>query len=72
MPGESERGEPPARVVVVFDLTLREDVLRQPGGVVQPQSVVTAECSHLAPSLGREDTAGERPGVTQQLADWLQ
>ena len=72
VPGQSERGQPPARVIVVFDLTLREDVLLQPGGVVQPEGVVTAECGHLAPSLGGEDTAGQRPGVTQQLAHWLQ
>ena len=71
VPGQSQRGQPPARVVVVFDLTLREDVLLQPGGVVQPEGVVTAECGHLAPSLGGEDTAGQRPGVTQQLTHWL-
>ena len=37
MPGQSERGEPPARVVVVFDLTLGEDIVQEPAGVVQPQ-----------------------------------
>ena len=64
VPGQSERGQPPARVVVVFYSTLREDVGGQFGGVVKPQGVVTAEGRHLVSSLAREDTAGERPRVT--------
>ena len=51
MPGESERSQPPTSVVVVFDFTLREEVGGQPGGVVQPQGVVTAEGRHLVTSL---------------------
>ena len=72
VPGQSERGQPPTRVVVVFYSTLREDVGGQLGGVVKPQGVVTAEGRHLVSSLAREDTAGKRPRVTQQLAHWLQ
>ena len=71
MPGQSERGEPPARVVVVFDLTLGDDVLQETAGVVEPQCVVTTETGHLVSSLAGEHTAGQRPGVTQQLAGWL-
>ena len=71
MPGQSERGQPPARVVVVFDLTLGDNVLQETAGVVQPQCVVTTETGHLVSSLAGEHTAGQRPGVTQQLAGWL-
>ena len=65
VPGQSQRGQPPAGVVVVFDLTDGEDVVQQAGGVVQPEGVVTAETGHLASSQGGEHTAGQRPGVTQ-------
>ena len=71
VPGQSEGGEPAPGVVVVFDLTARPDVLLQPGGVVQSEGVVTAQCGHLVSCQGREDTAGQRPGVTQQLTHWL-
>ena len=69
VPGQSQGGQPAASLVVVFHLTDWADGLQETGGVVQPEGVVTGETGHLGPSQGGEHTAGQRPGVTHQLAD---